>query len=140
MVNGRSDFCRGKEKMENSINPVGYFEIPVRDMERAMKFYNTVFGFELESGNIDNIEMAFFPFNEKSSGITGALAKGKIYIPAKEGALIYFNTDSIDTVLAHVNDSGGKTLYPKTPVGEYGFVAEFEDCEGNRIALTEKLK
>lgn len=124
----------------NNNNPVGYFEIPVKDMERAMKFYNSIFGFKLELGNIDNIEMAFFQFNETTSGITGALAKGKIYKPSKEGVLIYFNTESIDTVLANVNYKGGKTLYPKTSVGEYGFVAEFEDCEGNRIALTEKLK
>ena len=126
--------------MKINNNPVGYFEIPVKGMQRAMRFYNSIFGFKFELGNIDNIEMAFFPFNETTSGITGALAKGRIYKPSKEGILIYFNTDSIDAVLENVNYNGGKTLYPKTSVGEYGFVAEFEDCEGNRIALTEKLK
>lgn len=29
----------------------------------------------------------------------------------------------------------GKILYPKTAIGELGWVAEFEDCEGNCIAL-----
>jgi len=125
--------------MKNTINPVGYFEIPVTDMERAIRFYKAVFGFEFITENIDNIEMALFPFNEANYGITGALAKGEIYKPSKEGALIYFNTDSIDDVLLNINESNGKTLYPKTSVGEYGFVAEFEDSEGNRIALTEKL-
>ena len=126
--------------MPNQINPVGYFEIPVTDLDRAVKFYESVFGLKMELGTIDNIEMAFFPFNDSGSGITGALAKGSIYKPSKEGALIYFNTDSIDEVLQRVKDNGGKTLYPKTSVGEYGYVAEFEDSEGNRIALTEKLK
>ena len=124
--------------MPNQINPVGYFEIPVTDLDRAVKFYESVFGLKMELGTIDNIEMAFFPFNDSGSGITGALAKGSIYKPSKEGALIYFNTDSIDEVLQRVKDNGGKTLYPKTSVGEYGYVAEFEDSEGNRIALTEK--
>jgi hypothetical protein len=125
--------------MKNTINPVGYFEIPVTDMNRAIEFYQSIFGFEFETGNIDTIEMAFFPFNEANSGITGALAKGEIYKPTKAGALLYFNTESIDNVLKNVEKNGGKTLYPKTSVGEYGFVAEFEDSEGNRIALTEKL-
>lgn len=122
------------------MNPVGYFEIPVFDLERAMKFYTSVFGFEFERGTIDKIEMAFFPFNYSSAGITGALAKGSIYKPSKEGALIYFNTENIDDVLKKVKEQGGQVLYPKTSVGQYGFVAEFEDSEGNRIALTEKLK
>ena len=125
--------------MTISINPVSYFEIPVTDLPRAVEFYTAVFEIELELGKIDNIEMAFFPFNEKSSGITGALAQGEIYKPSQQGSLIYFNVDSIETVLARVNALGGKTLYPKTSTGEYGYVAEFEDCEGNRIALSEKL-
>jgi hypothetical protein len=33
--------------------------------------------------------------------------------------------------------NGGKTLYPKTAVGKNGFVAEFADSEGNRIALQQ---
>ncbi len=126
--------------MTNTINPVGYFEIPVIDIDRAVKFYNSIFGCILERGTIDNIEMAFFPFSNVNSGITGALAKGSIYKPSKEGVLIYFSTDNIDKVLSNVKVNGGKTLYPKTSVGKYGFVAEFEDSEGNRIALTEKLK
>lgn len=126
--------------MKNTINPVGYFEIPVTDLNRAMQFYKAIFGFDFIVESIDNIEMALFPFNEANPGVTGALAKGETYKPSKDGALIYFNTDNIDKVLANVNENGGKTLYPKTSVGEYGFVAEFEDSEGNRIALTEKLR
>ena len=126
--------------MPIKVNPVRYFEIPVTDLDRAVKFYESVFGFKMELGIIDKIEMAFFPFKDSGSGITGALAKGEIYKPSKEGALVYFNTDSIDEVLKAVNTNGGKILYPKASVGEYGFVAEFEDSEGNRIALTEKLK
>ncbi len=30
-----------------------------------------------------------------------------------------------------------KTLYPKTSKGDLGFTAEFEDSEGNRIALSQ---
>jgi predicted enzyme related to lactoylglutathione lyase len=37
--------------------------------------------------------------------------------------------------LSKANANGGKTLYPKTSIGDLGWVAEFEDSEGNRIAL-----
>jgi predicted enzyme related to lactoylglutathione lyase len=44
-------------------------------------------------------------------------------------------TDNIDDTLSKANANGGKTLYPKTSIGDLGWVAEFEDSEGNRIAL-----
>ncbi|MBN1969020.1 MAG: VOC family protein [Candidatus Delongbacteria bacterium] len=125
--------------MKNKLNPVVYFEIPVSNMERAIKFYESIFDFTFELGEIDNIEMAFFPYDSNNFGITGALAKGEIYKPTKEGVLLYFNTENIDNLLDKVSKNGGRTLYPKTSVGEYGFVAEFEDSEGNRIAIKEEL-
>ena len=36
--------------------------------------------------------------------------------------------------------NGGNILYPKTSVGDLGFVAEFEDSEGNRIALHQSIE
>ncbi len=119
-------------------NPVVYFEIPVTDVKRAMLFYKRVFGFSFEQEVIDNNQMALFPFSENASGISGALAKGETYVPAKTGTLVYFFTPDIDSTLAIVSTHGGKTLYPKTAIGVLGFVAEFEDSEGNRIALHAK--
>ncbi len=116
-------------------NPVIYFEIPVKNMEKAITFYHAVFGFEFEKENIDGNEMALFPLKENETGISGALAKGKTYIPSKNGTLIYFDSENIDETLIRVEKNGGKTLYPKTSIGKLGFVAEFEDCEGNRIAI-----
>lgn len=122
-------------KESNMKNPVSYFEIPVNDLDRTIDFYQKVFGYEFERTAIDGNEMALFPSNENTSGISGALAKGESYIPSPKGTLVYFSTDNIDDTLVKVHSSGGKTLYPKTPIGELGWVAEFEDSEGNRIAL-----
>lgn len=133
--------CTPKEKNMNTSNPVVYFEIPVTDMKRAEQFYTNVFNFSFEKEDIDGYEMSLFPFEEKSSGITGALAKGDVYQPTKEGIIIYFKTENIDQSLAKVLQNGGKILYPKKINEKYGFaVAEFEDSEGNRIALHETIK
>jgi predicted enzyme related to lactoylglutathione lyase len=67
-------------------------------------------------------------------GISGALAKGEIYKPTKDGVLIYFKTENIDETLQLATSNSGQILYPKTDNG-IGYVAEFEDSEGNRIAL-----
>lgn len=120
-------------------NPVTYFEIPVLDLDRAIKFYTSIFGFTFQKEIIDHYEMALFPFSDASHGITGALVKGDVYKPTKEGVIIYFHTESIDNTLELVQKYPAKVLYPKTSVGSNGFVAEFEDSEGNRIALHEPL-
>ena len=120
--------------MTKKSNPVIYFEIPVHDMERAIKFYKAVFNFDFEKDIIDNNEMALFPFADENSGISGALAKGEIYKPTKDGVVIYFRTENIDEALKSAASNGGQILYPKTDNG-IGLVAEFEDTEGNRIAL-----
>jgi predicted enzyme related to lactoylglutathione lyase len=123
-----------KEIMAKKSNPVVYFEIPVNNIERAMKFYTNVFNFDFDKETIDNNEMALFPFSDEKSGISGALAKGEIYKPTKDGVLIYFKTENIDKTLQLATSNGGQILYPKTENG-IGLVAEFEDTEGNRIAL-----
>jgi predicted enzyme related to lactoylglutathione lyase len=121
--------------MKNKFNPVVYFEIPVTDIERAIQFYSAVFNFDFERDIIHDNEMAFFPLTEGNSGISGALAKGEIYKPTINGTLIYFNTEDIEKTLNLALKNGAEVLFPITSNGEYGSVAEFKDCEGNRIAL-----
>lgn len=122
--------------MTKKSNPIVYFEIPVMDMERAVDFYHAVFQFNFDNEIIDENEMALFPFSDDHPGISGALAKGEIYQPTKSGVLIYFNTGDIDETLQLVVENGGHILYPKTNNG-ISLVAEFEDTEGNRIALSQ---
>lgn len=119
---------------------VVYFEIPVGDLDRAMRFYAAVFGVALRKENVDGNAMALFPEVAGNEGISGALAKGEVYVPAKAGPIVYFGTKNLDATLARVHELGGKLLYPKTKVADVGWVAEFEDSEGNRIALHQRLE
>ncbi|RXM44137.1 VOC family protein [Flavobacterium sp. YO12] len=121
--------------MINKSNPVVYFEIPVLYIERAIQFYSAVFNFDFERDVIHGNEMAFFPISENESGISGALAQGEIYNPTINGTLIYFATNNINETLDLAVKNGAEILFPVTSNGEFGWVAEFKDCEGNRIAL-----
>ena len=118
-------------------NPVFHFEIPVKDMDRAVAFYRTVFDLELRRDNVDGYEMAFFPRDDNSPGTSGALAMGDVYKPSHHGTIIYFNVPDIDIVFERTVAAGSRVLYEKTDIGTAGFVGEIEDSEGNRIALTQ---
>lgn len=116
-------------------NPIAWFEIPVLDMARAKRFYEAVFGVALDPRNFESYEMAFFSMALESYGAGGALCKGEGYAPSKTGTVVYFHTDDIDATLAKVESSGGKTIFPKKSIGQYGWIGWFEDCEGNSVAL-----
>jgi len=60
-------------KMKNNV--VGWFEIPVTDMERSIRFYEQVFDFKLSRLQIGSLEMAWFPMVEGGIGTPGSLVK-----------------------------------------------------------------
>ena len=121
--------------MTDQTNPVNWFEIPVNDLERAKHFYETVFGLQLSLNEMGPMKMAWFPMTQGGSGATGTLMKSEGYAPSHDGTLVYFSVTDIEETLAKVNANAGKTLLPKTGIGEHGFIAHFQDCEGNRVAL-----
>jgi len=121
--------------MPKMSNPVFHFEIPVTDMDRAVSFYEAVFGFTLRREKVDGYDMAFFPRNDGAPGASGALAKGDVYVPSRTGPIIYFDVPDIDPVLKRAERMGAAVLYPKKHIGEAGYIAELQDSEGNRIAL-----
>jgi len=117
------------------INIANWFEIPVKDLDRAAKFYEKVFDVKLSTEDMGNLKMAIFPFTQNAPGAAGTLIKGESYEPSHAGTVVYFSVDDIEEILRRINANNGKTLMPKTNIGEYGFIAHFEDTEGNRLAL-----
>ncbi|GAB1442584.1 VOC family protein [Ignavibacteriales bacterium] len=113
-----------------------WFEIPVKDIKRAKKFYEEILRVEMTVMDFGGHEMAFFPSAGKGS-VSGALCKGPEYNPSTEGALIYLNGNpDLDVVLGRVPNAGGVITLPKREISpEYGYMAMFMDTEGNRIAL-----
>ena len=55
-----------------------HFEIPVQDLERAIRFYEGVFEIALERVHIDDNEMALFPLLDGVAGCSGAVATGRV--------------------------------------------------------------
>ncbi len=123
--------------MPSHANPVNWFEIPVNDLARAKTFYESVLGVEITETEMGPNKMGWFPMEMGAAGAAGTLIQGEGYAPSHDGSLVYINVDKIDPALEAINSRGGKTLMPRLGIGEHGFIAHFEDTEGNRVALHE---
>ena len=120
-------------------NAISWFEIPATDLNRAQKFYETIFDMQMIPMDLPNIKMRMFPITDMQNGVGGALCdSGGFHKPSpSDGPLIYLNANpDVQIVLDRIEAAGGKILVPKTEISpEYGCMAVFLDSEGNRIAL-----
>lgn len=121
--------------MKHAIN---WFEIPVVDYSRAKEFYTTVLGTKITDHPMpeSNTKYGVFSYDMDNSGVGGAIMQAEGQEPSEKGCTIYLNGgDDLELSLSRVERSGGKIVMPKTNIGENGFIAQFLDTEGNRIAL-----
>jgi len=116
------------------MNPVNWFEIPVIDLERAKKFYEVVFNYSLTTSTMAALKMAVFP-SERDIGTGGSLVQADGYAPSEEGCVVYLSVNDIPKSLAKIEENGGKVLQTQTAMGDLGYLAQFQDCEGNRVGL-----
>lgn len=117
-------------------NVLNWFEIPVSDMERAVKFYTEVMGYDsMYQTNMGGYDMAFFPM--EGEGVGGALVKGEGCIPNANGSVIYLNANpDLAIPLSKIEAAGGKVIMPRTLITEeIGYMATFIDSEGNKVAF-----
>jgi len=118
---------------------ISWFEIPAVDIDRAQKFYEALFNIELQPMDFGGTKMRMFPLDDPMEGIGGTLIESDgFHKPSlTDGPLIYLNGNpDVQIIIDRVVAAGGKILQPKTEISpEYGFMAIFQDTEGNRIAL-----
>ena len=119
-------------------NAISWFEIPTTDLDRARKFYETIFDINMVPLDLPQLKMRMFPV-ENPMSVGGAIIYNEdFYKPSSiYGPLIYLNANpDVQNVLDKVEAAGGKIVVPKTEISpEYGHMAVFIDTEGNRIAI-----
>ena len=126
--------------MSTKYNTVGWFEIPVNDMDRAKTFYETVFDVEVKVQDFGGVLMGWLPSNGDVYGSTGTLIKNDNYEPSEKGTLVYFSCVNLQVELDRVEAAGGTIRQGKTMISpEHGNMAVIIDTEGNRIALHSKI-
>ena len=113
---------------------VSHFEIPADDPERAITFYETVFGWKIEKWDDAMDYWMITTGDENEPGINGAIMK-------KEGpqssVTNVIEVSSIDETVEKVTANGGTILLPKMPVPSIGYAASFRDDQGNVFGLMQ---
>jgi uncharacterized protein len=114
-------------------NQIVWCDIPVLDLDRALKFYSAVLGAAVKKQEFPGMTMGILPHNDGEVG--GCLFKSADDQPSDQGLMIYLNGNGrLDEAIAAVVPNG-KVLKPKQAIGPYGSRAIILDSEGNRIAL-----
>ncbi len=119
-------------------NPIGFFEIFVDDIERAKKFYESVFGVSLkkmDDPTDSTVDMWSFPADFSQYGAGGALVRRDNSPTGGNSIIVYFSSEDCAVEESKIASAGGKVMQSKFSIGEYGFCVIVVDTEGNTIGL-----
>ena len=121
----------------SKMNAVGWFDIYVDDLDRAVTFYESMLGTSLEpmGDPTGETQMMSFPAEMSVYGAGGALTKAPHAGPGVGGTIVYFMVEDCADQEARVNEAGGSVVRPKFSIGEFGFVLLCQDTEGNMIGF-----
>jgi predicted enzyme related to lactoylglutathione lyase len=112
---------------------INWFEIPVTNLERAARFYETVLATTLKREVFFGVPHAVFATDGRS---TGALIFDPKRKPSGDGTVLYLAANHrLDECAARVAGAGGKMIVPRTELGGAGAFVILEDTEGNQVGL-----
>lgn len=115
-------------------NALVWLDIPVVDLDRAIRFYAAVLGREVMKHDFPNMTIGVFAHGEGES--SACLFHDPARPPSAEGPLVYLNAQGrLEDAERQIEPHGGKVLQSRHAIGPYGFRTVFLDSEGNRLAL-----
>lgn len=112
-----------------------HFEIPSDDIERAKKFYNSLFGWNMEKMPGPMEYWMFVTTNSKGEQTVGGGVM-KRQMP-NESITNYIDVNSVEEYAQKVEKLGGKVIKSKTEVPGHGWFIVCMDTENNIFALWE---
>src|SRR5882762_2875765 len=104
-------------------NTVDWFDTPVKDIDRAIRFYSAVLGKPIKKEEYPGMTLAVLPHekDEVSGCLVPGCGKPDDPQPSAQGTLLYFNFQGrLDQAVAAVEPNGGKVVQPRHPIGPYG--------------------
>ncbi len=111
---------------------VVHFELGVTNPERAIKFYSGVFGWSIDkyAGPMDYYLVD--TGDPKEPGINGGLVVNKDAQPRTVNTIA---VENLEEFMKKVEEAGGKIVVPKTAIPGVGWLAYFNDTEGNLLGM-----
>ncbi|CUQ66509.1 VOC family protein [Candidatus Nitrospira inopinata] len=125
-----------KQKAKNgkTAASIVWFEIPADDIERAKKFYGSLFGW-----TFDKIPSPIYDYWHIDTGGADASPDGGLMprMHPQQPITNYVSVPSVSDAIAKVGQLGGTICKSKTAVPGMGYFAICSDTEGNSFALWE---
>ena len=122
-----------------STDTLCWTDIPVTNLDRAIRFYSAVLGKEVRRLSEGRMEYGLLPHEEQNASgclVVRGDSGGVDNRPSANGPLIYLSVEGrLDEAVETARKNGGKVLRARQKIGEHGFRAVIIDSEGNRIAL-----
>jgi predicted enzyme related to lactoylglutathione lyase len=117
-----------------SNNVLCWIDIPVKRLDRAIRFYSSVLGEDVTRQTGDGYEFGLLPHAQ--DGVSGCLYTSDDNRPSEYGPILYLSVEGrLDAAVQACLADGGRLVREKHPIGPYGYRAIIIDSEGNRIAL-----
>lgn len=112
--------------------PVVWFEIPVRDLQRSAFFYGELFGWRF--GRVENMDPGYLIIDAGES-INGGLRAVSDVGPG-DGPLVYVAVEGLLEAMEKATELGGSIETEPTLISEQaGAYAVLRDPDGNRIGV-----
>ena len=123
---------------------IAYFEVPADDVERAKKFYSTIFGWEIKNTPMPNVPdyssvTAGKPFMDKGMSYLNMGGMMKRMYPGQP-ITNYIQVASVEKTLELVKAHGGKQMGETLTIPKVGIIAFIADCENNHLGIWETEK
>lgn len=119
-------------------NAIHWFEIPSKNLDRAVPFYERVLGVTLQRETFGGIPHAVFPVEDMkdADAVSGALVASPHLTPGATGPLLYLAApDGVEACLARARAAGATVKAPATAIGPHGWIGVLEDLDGNVVGL-----
>ena len=118
-------------------NALVWGELPVRDLDRAMAFYSTVFKYEMNRDDSGPNPMAMFTGD--AQGVSGHIYPGEPAAPGTGPTLHLAVPDNLEDTAKRCETAGGtvKSDPIAIPIGRFQYAL---DPDGNSIGMFEYMK
>lgn len=111
------------------INFPGHVEIQVTDLDRAKRFYEGVFGWNLKPWG----DGSYLTQNAKEGPSIGLWKVSRV--TPGESPVVYYDTDHLESYIARAKQFGGTVVHDKDNVADMGYYALVKDPDGNLFGL-----
>lgn len=119
----------------NSANTLSHFAVNVEDCDRALAFYQSVFGWKFEAWG-----PPWFYFGQVGEIHASIQKRQDQPFPTVIGNFeCTIAVDDVDRVVALILENGGEVTMPKVTIPSICDIARVKDCEGNTFSVAKYL-